>query len=1012
MTKKFSDLTSIDNLLAEDILAVVDTSETASRYITLANLTESVFSSAGAPSIINVLNDYNAGVGYGNGLYAGYLWHDEATIPSEDGLSTVSAPAYKDGKYYLEYSNFTNTPVLRVDLKEFKNSAFFLRLATEGIGIETSSGENLGGDPLVITTTNLTEGANLYYTLVRDQDHLEKNFETQFNIYSGGLVGSNRDSLEAQVATIPSTSITQNQSGILKFDPSLASTRNNYIEGQVLRIYGLSDLDATVSFSDAEADSMSIQVASVNFTPSVSAAATYTEMSYRFALFNTQSGEISEASAERVLFIKGQDDDVAFLDSFNSSTFVNVSLTNVPTNRGVLVYRKISSTDANHKLIAVLGDKERIEEGWKDYMAFDYVSWSGKNKDYNHYTTMSHFPLDIAGLVHTRRGWVDRTIVAVTDSQTGDGGFEISLVDTDGNGTAFVNDSVAVGSENVRAVQVYHNDTDLIQNAINSNSAAGKKSVLLNARPYNVTGITLPNNFGILGTRSISKIKKLPWSGGNDNRSSIIKASDATASQISLVGIDIEGNSSYQFLFTDSTSNTLSVNYALDFGTSADSITLDGVRVKNVPAGGLWAPESTDLGVRSGEFINSGVSDRNPYSPISSPGSQSTFITGNKIKNYSEYVDVATTAQGVVTNNIVQNCGSGIYVYGSTFFLSSSNVLMGPAGEFLPSPDILNSAYDSINVNLTAHTSGTYSSDSMVYQENGAAFDLTTTSITAEAPELIYRAFYIQKSEEGVEEAYGTGTTAGSFIPGIRYRITNTTGTTQVQWNTAAGTATVGGQDVIYEEGDSFIAQTAGAGTGKATSGGVDAIVLSDVAGTFRELGEFKFEISDALVDSITDAAGTYSYSTLKAANGTVGSEHVGIAWTASHRNYVKAGTLTAGGSWVATSTDVATFTVNVTDVKYLSVGRIVTINNFGTWRNRVEDAPSQFSGKVTSIGANTAAAGTTPQYSVVITFKGSNIGNDGAGTPVENPHLTAGTGSNGTLNIVDEFILAKGRII
>jgi len=675
------------------------------------------------------------------------------------------------------------------------------------------------------------------------------------------------------------------------------------------------------------------------------------------------------------------------------------------------VYRKIVGTDANHKLIAVLGDKERIEEGWKDYMAFDYVSWSGKNKDYNNYTTIPHFPLDIAGLVHTRRGWVDRTIVAVTDSQTDDG-FEISLVDAEGNGSAFVNNAVSVGSEEVRAVQVYHNDTDLIQNAINNNSAAGKKSVLLNARPYNVTGITLPNNFGILGTRSISKIKKLPWSGGNDNRSSIIKASDATASQISLVGIDIEGNSSYQFLFTDSTSNTLSVNYALDFGTSADSITLDGVRVKNVPAGGLWAPESTDLGVRSGEFINSGVSDRNPYSPISSPGSQSTFITGNKIKNYSEYVDVATTTQGVVTNNIVQNCGSGIYVYGSTFFLSSSNVLMGPASEFLPSPDILNSAFDSININLTAHGNSMYTSDSMVYQENGASFDLTTNSIGSENPELIYRVFYIQKSEKGVEEAYGTGTTAGSFIPGIRYRITSLGDTTQAEWNTAVGTS-----NVIYELGDSF--KAVGVGTtadatpaGTATSGGVDAIVLSDVAGTFRELGEFKFEISDALVGSITDAAGAYSYSTLKAANGTVGSEHVGIAWTATHRNYVKAGTLTAGGSWVATSTDVATFTVNVTDVKYLSVGRIVTINNFGTWRNRVEDAPSQFSGKVTSIGANTAAAGTTPQYSVVITFKGSNIGNDGAGTPVDNPHLTAGTGSNGTLNIVDEFILAKGRII
>ena len=1000
MTKKFSDLTSIDNLLAEDILAVVDTSETASRYITLANLSASVFSSASAASIIGVLNEYNAGASYGNGLYAGWLWHEAAT----NSVGT-NVPAYKDGNYYLDYNNFTNTPILKTDLKEFANSASFLRLTSDGI--VTSPAANLGGLERLITTTDIDEaspdspGVNLYYTLARDQAHLEQNFETQFNIYSGRLVGSNRDSLEAQAATFPLASVADDQSKTLRFASS--DGIDNYIEGQVLRIYGASLADAQIDI-----DALTTLTFSVAQSGWSTTTPNLIEVSYEFALFNTITGEISAPSAPRTVSVKNSNSSETFRQAFSSSTFLKVSYTNIPANHGVLVYRKIADTDTSHKLIAVLGEKEVSEGSWKDYNSFDHVSWSGKTADYNSYTTVPHFPLTSVGLAIPLRGWVDKTIVSVTPSDSSDA-FDIEL-----DSTAFVNTQV----NGTRAVQVYHNDTELIQNAIDNNSGAGKKSVMLNARPYNVSSITVPNEFGILGTRSISKIKKLPWSGGNDNRSSIIKASDATASQISLVGIDIEGNSSYQFLFTDSTSNTLSVNYALDFGTDSNAITLDGVRVKNVPAGGLWAPEATDLGVRSGEFINSGVSDRNPYSPISSPGSKSTFITGNKIKNYSEYVDVATTTQGVVTNNIVQNCGSGIYVYGSTFFLSSSNVLMGPAGEFLPSPDILNSAYDSINVNLTAHTSGTYSSDSMVYQENGAAFDLTTTS-TAEAPELIYRAFYIQKDEKGVEEAYGTGTTAGNFIPGIRYMITSLGDTTQEEWNTAAGTKTAGNEDPIYEVGDSFIA--AGVGTtndatpaGTATSGGVDAIVLSDVAGTFRELGEFKFEISASLVNNITDAAGTYSYSTLRAANdmtnGTVGSEHVGIAWTASHRNYVKAGTLEAPGAWAATSTDVATFTVSVTDLKYLSVGRIVTIDNFGTWRNRAEGAPSQFSGKVASIGANIATADAAPKYPVAITFKGSNIGDNGAGTP--NPELTVGTGSNGTLNIVDEFILAKGRII
>ena len=53
--------------------------------------------------------------------------------------------------------------------------------------------------------------------------------------------------------------------------------------------------------------------------------------------------------------------------------------------------------------------------------------------------------------------------------------------------------------------------------------------------------------------------------------------------------------------------------------------------------------------------------------------------------------------------------------------------------------------------------------------------------------------------------------TAGNFVVGQRYVISNLTGTTQEQWNTAAGTSAV-----VYIVGDMFIAATVGAGTGTA----------------------------------------------------------------------------------------------------------------------------------------------------------------------------------------------------
>ena len=324
---------------------------------------------------------------------------------------------------------------------------------------------------------------------------------------------------------------------------------------------------------------------------------------------------------------------------------------------------------------------------------------------------------------------------------------------------------------------------------------------------------------------------------------------------------------------------------------------------------------------------------------------------------------------------------------------------MGPASEFLPSPDILNSAFDSININLTAHQNSMYTSDSMVYQENGAAFNLSTNSIGGENPELIYRVFYIQKSEKGVEEAYGTGTAPADLVPGIRYMITGLgTTTTQTMWNSAAGTL-----NVIYEAGDSFIASSvAVSGNGTATSGGVDAIQFTDEAGTFRELGEFRFQINATLVNNILNADGLYSYSTLKAANTSVTSEHVGIAWTASHRNYVKAAEITSG-SWLETNApNTATYTFTVANQKYLSIGRTVRVHNYGDWRNRADTPsdPVQYSGKIVTIDND----------QIAVVFKGTGIH-----TPDKNAtgtNLIQGTGSNGTLNIVDEFILAKGRII
>ena len=269
------------------------------------------------------------------------------------------------------------------------------------------------------------------------------------------------------------------------------------------------------------------------------------------------------------------------------------------------------------------------------------------------------------------------------------------------------------------------------------------------------------------------------------------------------------------------------MNYLLDFGINSKSLLLDRVRITNAPAGGIWATSPVELKMNTSEIINSGVTDRYNYSPLVADNGQDTMIVGNRFQNYTDFIDTSVTNKGIVANNVIDNCGSGLFVYGSVFFISSPNVLMGPAQEFLPTPDILNSEYDLINLDLSSAQDqvSAFNSPIHVYQENGAVFDLSATAGSINSVE--YRAFYLSKAAAGVEEIYGTSTTAGSFIEGKRYTILTLGNTSQAQWTAAA----TGSQDT-WSVGDDFIANAnGGTGTGTATSGGVDTITINDRPG-------------------------------------------------------------------------------------------------------------------------------------------------------------------------------------
>jgi hypothetical protein len=978
MTKKFSELVSITTPDISDVFALSDVSETESKKITFADLKSSIIDEGSFDQalLVSRLNTYNP-TNTGNGLSATKLF--------VTGSATAGSPIadfYQDGSYFLTYANFSGTPTIPIDLAVPTNN-------TPEIGFvrydnDTQTMEWAGSSTVQMDTTYLVEGSRLYYTAERGRQAVIDNFGEQFNIYNSTFdQGDVRDSVYGLGVTFIDTRVSggQQQSKTIRITgDENSAARQQFSVGQTIRIYG-----GQSSFQNPT-NSATFSLTVQGFTETESAKKSGTignTFSYKIAEFNYETGEIAPGSnaQTRTIYVPASGGAANVPDQFNTSHFIRLSFASVAADRGVAVFRRIGSS-GDYKLTAVLGRKEIDAGSWIDYLSFDYTSWSGKNATDNTFTNIIHFPLTSESV--SRRGWVDKRIESITQNTNS---FDLTIDDF-----VFVNSPDGTGNY---SAQICHNDTAIIQTAISNNASAGKKSIVLNAKTYVSSQLSLPNNFGLVGTSYITKIKKLPWTGGESSalNGKFIYAQSATgATSLSIVGVDIDGEASNQFLWPDS--STINRNYLLDFGINCNSLLLDRVRITNAPAGGIYASSPVEMKINTSEITDSAVTDRYEYSPLIADSGTDTMIVGNRFQNYTDYVDVSVTNKGIVANNVINNCGSGLFVYGSVFFVSSPNVLMGPAQEFLPTPDILNSEYDLINIDLSeAKTAGDdYDSPGHVYQENGAPFDLSATD--GSILDITHRAFYIQKTAQGVEEVYGTTTQAGNFQvtnPPTRYTILSLGTTNQSQWNTAAGTS-----NVVYSVGDTFTAATAGAGNGTATSGGVDTIQIIDVpkSDESRELGEFAFTIPVAIVNAIKDASGAHSYSTLKAAN----SLHEGIGWASTFRNEVSCGSISGTPTWTVDSvsgTD-PIYSITVNNLLYASIGKRVRFSGHTGWSN----GGNVSTGTVHNITTN----GVT---SVVdIKFKGAGGGTD------NNNQVDLNVGNGGTLNIIDSFVMAQGRII
>lgn len=408
---------------------------------------------------------------------------------------------------------------------------------------------------------------------------------------------------------------------------------------------------------------------------------------------------------------------MASIDNFNDVDFISLNLARTDTNHGILIYRQTGiSTDIDQtKLIAILGPKElgSLTSGitWNDYGTYEQPEWSLKGTSNEYGPEQIHFP-NIATTGH-RRGWAIDTISAINGNTiTLSGQYKTNL----GIGTT-------------SSVKVVHDNTYAFKSAIESAVAIGKNSLELPSGTYLTNKLTLPSGFTLSGNGK-NTIVKLQYfasdstDGAGNSLSlngNLVGVGTTNPSEITIRDISFDGNNYNNILYAND-----SQNYLLNLDSISSSL-IKGVDIKNSLGHGLYVYNSRRLSLENSSVVDGSITDRESYQPLNAQESETIRVNDCLFENYSGPVDLSVTTVALAAGNIIRNCGTGLKIYAAGKITTSNNIILGPSDEYIPSPDIYDSDYNSVN--FTVQRGLDFTGPVLQYIENGEPKDISSTQV-------------------------------------------------------------------------------------------------------------------------------------------------------------------------------------------------------------------------------------------------------------------------------------------
>jgi hypothetical protein len=478
------------------------------------------------------------------------------------------------------------------------------------------------------------------------------------------------------------------------------STSNFYV-GERVKVFGV-DVSGSATVAAPIVGSMS--------AVKVGTSATISTYRYWVAQYHLRNGKVGVSSQISPLVGIG----MTAIGNFNDTDNISLTLARSDTNHGLLVYRQIGvSTNINNaKLIGILGPKELASDtsgiSWIDYGTFDQTEWSPRGTENEYNSDQIHFP-NIA-TTGQRRGWKIDEIVSI--------------------GTSSIRLSGQYTRNSDNQIKVVHDNTAGLSSAIDQAIVDKQYSLELPSGTYLTNKLIIPSGFTLKGNGKNTVIKTQYFAtdetdGAGNSISldgNIVGVGTTSASDISVYDLTIDGNSGNNILFDGELDN-----YIMYFDNITSSVFKD-IEIRNSPGHGLYLNNSSRISVDNCSFVDGSISDRYSFSPLNTQESNTLRVNDCLFENYPGPVDLSVSSVVTTGGNIIRNCGTGLRTYASSKITTTNNIILGPGDEYIPSPDIYDSDFNSIN--LTIERGVDFDGPNLLYLENGSPKDLSSTKVT------------------------------------------------------------------------------------------------------------------------------------------------------------------------------------------------------------------------------------------------------------------------------------------